>query len=124
MGIPVGQVQTLCIVFGSFLAGMAGSYLSLYFPGSWNENISSGQGLIAVALVIFARWNPMQCLYAALLFGGTQGLGPALQSVGVDSYYYVFNSMPYVLTLIVMVLTCSPTQASIGAPESLGKPNE
>lgn len=124
MGIPVRWVQALCIVFGSFLAGIAGSYLSLYFPGSWNENISSGQGLIAVALVIFARWNPMQCLYAALLFGGTQGLGPALQSVGVDSYYYVFNSVPYLLTLIVMVLTCSPTRASIGAPASLGKPSE
>lgn len=124
MGIPVRRVQACCIVFGSALAGIAGSYLSLYFPGSWNENISSGQGLIAVALVIFARWNPMQCLYAALLFGGTQGLGPALQSVGVDSYYYVFNSVPYLLTLIVMVLTCSPTQASVGAPESLGKANE
>jgi general nucleoside transport system permease protein len=124
MGIPVRQVQGLCIVFGSFLAGIAGSYLSLYFPGSWNENISSGQGLIAVALVIFARWNPMQCLYAALLFGGTQGLGPALQSVGVDSYYYVFNSVPYLLTLAVMVVTCSSTRASVGAPESLGKPNE
>ncbi|HEY9661626.1 MAG TPA: ABC transporter permease [Allocoleopsis sp.] len=124
MGIPVRWVQALCIVFGSFLAGIAGSYLSLYFPGSWNENISSGQGLIAVALVIFARWNPMQCLYAALLFGGTQGLGPALQSVGVDSYYYVFNSVPYLLTLTVMVLTCSPTRASIGAPESLGKTSE
>ncbi|HEY9620077.1 MAG TPA: ABC transporter permease [Crinalium sp.] len=124
MGIPVRRVQALCIVFGSFLAGIAGSYLSLYFPGSWNENISSGQGLIAVALVIFARWNPMQCLYAALLFGGTQGLGPALQSVGVDSYYYVFNSVPYLLTLAVMVLTCSPTRASSGAPESLGKLSE
>ncbi|MDX2212447.1 MAG: ABC transporter permease [Oculatellaceae cyanobacterium bins.114] len=124
MGIPVRWVQSLCIVFGSFLAGIAGSYLSLYFPGSWNENISSGQGLIAVALVIFARWNPMQCLYAALLFGGTQGLGPALQSVGVDSYYYVFNSVPYLLTLAVMVLTCSPTRASLGAPESLGKLSE
>lgn len=124
MGIPVRRVQTICIMVGSFLAGIAGSHLSLYFPGSWNENISSGQGLIAVALVIFARWQPMQCLYAALLFGGTQGLGPALQSVGVESYYYVFNSIPYVLTLAVMVLTCSPTRASVGAPESLGKPGE
>jgi general nucleoside transport system permease protein len=124
MGISVGTVQSLCIVAGSFLAGIAGSYLSLYFPGSWNENISSGQGLIAVALVIFARWNPMQCLYAALLFGGTQGLGPALQAVGVNSYYYVFNSVPYLLTLAVMVLTCSSTRASVGAPESLGKPND
>ncbi|WP_204150156.1 ABC transporter permease [Leptolyngbya sp. CCY15150] len=124
MGIPVKRVQALCIILGSLLAGMAGAHLSLYFPGSWNENISSGQGLIAVALVIFAHWKPMQCLYAALLFGGTQGLGPVLQSVGVESYYHVFNALPYVLTLAVMVLTCSPHHASEGAPASLGKPNQ
>ncbi|MCP2728886.1 hypothetical protein [Limnofasciculus baicalensis] len=47
--------------------------LSLYYPGVWNESISSGQGLMAVALVIFARWEPMQCLYASLLFGGAPG---------------------------------------------------
>jgi len=123
MGFSVARTQALCIMTGSGLAGIAGAYLSLYFPGSWNENISSGQGLLAVALVIFARWNPIQCLYAALLFGGTQGLGPALQSVGVNAYYYVFNAMPYLLTLAVMVVTCSPHRASIGAPASLGQPN-
>ena len=61
---------------GGFLAGIGGSFLSLYYPGSWNEGLSSGQGLMAVALVIFARWNPLRCLYAALLFGGAGALGP------------------------------------------------
>lgn len=124
MGISVPRVQTLCIICGSFLAGVGGAYLSLYFPGSWNENISSGQGLIAIALVIFARWNPIHCLFASFLFGGTQGLGPAMQSVGVESYYYLFNSVPYLLTLVVMILTCSSDRASVGAPESLGRPND
>jgi ABC-type uncharacterized transport system permease subunit len=123
MGISVAKVQTSCIICGSFLAGIGGAYLSLYFPGSWNENISSGQGLIAIALVIFARWNPIHCLFAAFLFGGTQGLGPAMQSVGVESYYYLFNSIPYLLTLAAMILTCSPNRASVGAPESLGRAN-
>ena len=54
-------------------------------PGSWNEGLSSGQGITAVALVIFARWNPMLCLWASLLFGGAAALGPALQSVGVTA---------------------------------------
>lgn len=120
MGISVFWVRTLAIVVGSFLAGIGGAYLSLYYPGSWNERISSGQGLMAVALVIFARWNPVQCLYAALLFGGAQAIGPALQAVGVDSYYYLFNAAPYILTLLVMVVTCSPTRASLGAPGALG----
>ena len=84
---------------GGFLAGIGGAFLSLYYPGSWNEGLSSGQGLIAVALVIFARWDPIRCLYASLLFGGAAALGPALQSVGFTSGYYLFNAAPYVLTL-------------------------
>ena len=47
---------------GGFLAGVGGSFLSLFYPGSWNEGLSSGQGLMAVALVIFARWDPVRCL--------------------------------------------------------------
>ncbi|RUS95015.1 ABC transporter permease [Chroococcidiopsis cubana SAG 39.79] len=121
MGISTSRVRWLCIVAGSFLAGIGGAYLSLYYPGSWTERISSGQGLMAVALVIFARWQPMQCLYAALLFGGAQAIGPALQSVGIDSYYYLFNASPYILTLLIMIITCSPKRTLTGAPGALGK---
>ena len=85
MGISTFKVRMVSIVAGSFLAGIGGACLSLYYPGVWTERISSGQGLMAVALVIFARWNPIQCLWASLLFGGAQALGPAFQSVGVDS---------------------------------------
>jgi simple sugar transport system permease protein len=120
MGISINKVRMLCIIAGSFLAGIGGAYLSLYYPGSWTERISSGQGLMAVALVIFARWNPVQCLYASLLFGGAQAIGPALQSVGVDSYYYLFNASPYILTLAIMIITCSPKRTLTGAPGSLG----
>jgi ABC-type uncharacterized transport system permease subunit len=70
---------------GGFLAGIGGAFLSLYYPGSWNEGLSSGQGLMAVALVIFARWDPIRCLWAALLFGAAGAIGPALQSVGITS---------------------------------------
>ena len=64
---------------GGVLAGIGGSFLSLYYPGNWNERISTGQGLMAVALVIFARWDPVQCLWASLLFGGVGSVGLALQ---------------------------------------------
>ena len=77
---------------GGFIAGMGGASLSLHYPGSWNEGLSSGQGLIAVALVIFARWHPVKCLWAALLFGGAGALGPALQSVGIGGYYHLANA--------------------------------
>ena len=102
-----------------FFAGVGGSFLSLYYPGSWSEGLSSGQGLMAVALVIFARWNPVHCLYAALLFGAAGSLGPALQSVGITQGYYLFNAAPYLLTLIIMIISSSPRHALLGAPGEL-----
>jgi simple sugar transport system permease protein len=123
MGVSIKKVRMLCIVAGSFLAGLGGASLSLYYPGVWNESISSGQGLMAVALVIFAHWNPLQCLYASLLFGGAQALGPALQSVGITQGYYLFNAAPYVLTLLIMIITCSPKRTMSGVPGALGTSN-
>jgi ABC-type uncharacterized transport system permease subunit len=119
IGYRVNYVRWLSTTVGGALAGVGGSFLSLYYPGSWNEGLSSGQGLMAVALVIFARWDPIRCLYAALLFGAAGALGPALQSVGITSGYYLFNAAPYVLTLALMIVTCSPTRSLVGAPGEL-----
>ncbi|NEV13533.1 MULTISPECIES: ABC transporter permease [Rhizobium] len=119
MGIDPDRVRLLATAVGGSLAAIGGAYLSLYYPGSWNERISSGQGLMAVALVIFARWNPIGCFVAALLFGGAGALGPALQSVGVTQGYYLFYAAPYVLTLVIMIITSSPTRALSGAPGAL-----
>jgi simple sugar transport system permease protein len=120
MGVSIFKVRMLSVMAGSFLAGIGGASLSLYYPGVWTERISSGQGLMAVALVIFARWNPIQCLWASLLFGGAQALGPALQSVGIEEGYYLFNAAPYALTLFIMIVTCSPKRTLTGAPGALG----
>lgn len=120
LGTSVTWVRTLATTVGGAIAGLGGASLSLYYPGSWNEGLSSGQGLIAVALVIFARWRPMACLWAALLFGGAGALGPALQSVGVTGYYYLFNAVPYVMTLVILVVTCAPQRVLRGAPSELG----
>ena len=119
MGISPDRVRLLATAAGGSLAAIGGAYLSLYYPGSWNEGISSGQGLMAVALVIFARWNPIGCFLAALLFGGAGALGPALQSVGVTQGYYLFYAAPYVLTLIILIVTSSPTRSLAGAPGAL-----
>jgi general nucleoside transport system permease protein len=119
MGYDVDRVRLLATAAGGAFAGIGGAYLSLYYPGSWTEGISSGQGLMAVALVIFARWNRLACFGAALLFGGAGALGPALQSVGVSEGYYLFYAAPYVLTLVIMVLTVSPQRTLTGAPGEL-----
>jgi len=122
MGYPVGRVRFLATMSGGFLAGVGGSFLSLYYPGSWNEGLSSGQGLMAVALVIFARWDPARCLWASLLFGGAGALGPALQSVGITTGYYLFGAAPYVLTLLIMLITSSATRTLAGQPAELSAP--
>jgi general nucleoside transport system permease protein len=119
MGYSVNAIRLRATMVGGFLSGIGGSFLSLVYPGNWNEGLSSGQGITAVALVIFARWNPMYCFWASLLFGGAAALGPALQSVGVSQGYYLFNAAPYILTLLIMIVTCSPKRTLIGAPAEL-----
>ena len=121
MGYSVPQIRVLATAMGGALAGIGGSYLSLYYPGSWNEQISSGQGLMAVALVIFARWSPVRCLWASLLFGGVGSLGVALQGQNMTSaaVAYLWNAAPYVFTLVIMMATSSRACALIGAPAEL-----
>ncbi|MEX2297726.1 MAG: ABC transporter permease [Dongiaceae bacterium] len=119
LGIPIERVRLVATMLGGALSGIGGAFLSLYYPGSWNEGLSSLQGLMAVVLVIFARWDPVRCLWAALLFGGAGALAPALQSVGVSSGYQLIAAAPYVLTLAIMIMTSSPRRGLVGAPGEL-----
>ncbi|QSI75036.1 ABC transporter permease [Niveibacterium microcysteis] len=118
-GAAVIPTRIAATVFGGALAGVGGAFLSLFYPGSWNEGLSNGQGIMAVALVIFARWQPRRCVLAALMFGAAGAIGPALQSVGISSGYYLFNAAPYALTLLLMALTCSRDTSLKGAPGEL-----
>lgn len=119
LGYPVLRTRIVATSIGGVFAGVGGAFLSLYYPGSWNEGLSSGQGIVAVALVIFARWEPLKCLWASLIFGGTGALGPALQALGMTSGYYLFNAAPYILTLIILITTCSPHRKLPHAPGEL-----
>jgi ABC-type uncharacterized transport system permease subunit len=119
LGYSVPGIRIAATAAGGAIAGLGGASLTLFYPGSWNEGISSGQGLIAVALVIFARWHPLRCVGAALLFGGAGAIGPALQSVGIGWGYHLFNTVPYALTLLILVFTCRPGQVVPGSPTEL-----
>jgi general nucleoside transport system permease protein len=119
MGVSVDGVRIAATTIGGCLAGIGGSFLSLSYPGSWNEGLSSGQGLMAVALVIFARWKPLNCVGAALLFGAAGALGPSLQSVGITRGYYLFNAAPYVLTLFIMIAASNAKDSARAAPGEL-----
>jgi ABC-type uncharacterized transport system permease subunit len=119
LGYSVSGIRIAATAAGGFIAGLGGASLTLFYPGSWNEGISSGQGLIAVALVIFARWSPLRCIGAAALFGGAGAIGPALQSIGVGWGYHLFNTVPYALTLVILVFTCKPGAVVPGSPGEL-----
>jgi simple sugar transport system permease protein len=118
-GYPVNLTRTLATTLGGVFAGVAGAFLSLSYPGTWAEGLSSGQGLMAVALVIFARWHPVHCVWVSLLFGGASALGPALQTVGVTGYYYLTGAAPYVLTLALLIASSSRRHRLAGAPGEL-----
>jgi ABC-type uncharacterized transport system permease subunit len=119
LGLNINRTRLLATMAGSALAGIGGAFLSLVYPGSWNESLSSGQGLMAVALVVFARWSPVGCLGAAMLFGAAGALGPSLQTVGVTSYYYLFYAAPFVLTLAILIATVRPGRTVRGMPGEL-----
>ncbi len=119
LGYSVNGIRIAATAAGGAIAGLGGASLTLFYPGSWSEGVSSGQGLIAVALVIFARWSPLRCVAASLLFGGAGAVGPALQSIGISAGYHLFSAVPYVLTLAVLVATCRPGSMAAGSPGEL-----
>jgi ABC-type uncharacterized transport system permease subunit len=119
LGLPIDRVRLLATAVGSAMAGVGGAFLSLCYPGSWNEGLSSGQGLMAVALVVFARWDPLLCIAAALLFGAAGALGPSLQTVGIRWGYYLFYAAPYVVTLAGLIATVHSGRALRGMPGAL-----
>ena len=69
--------------------------------------------------VIFARWSPLRCIVASLLFGGAGAIGPALQSIGISSGYNLFSAVPYVLTLVILIISCRPGKVAEGSPGEL-----
>lgn len=119
LAYPVATLRIAATAIGGAFAGVGGAYLSLVYPGSWSEGLSSGQGIMAVALVIFARWRPLGCLRAALLFGAAGALGPALQAIGFASGYHLFNAAPYALTLSLLIVSSRARQTLAGAPGEL-----
>jgi simple sugar transport system permease protein len=121
MGYSVKRIRIYTTALGGALAGVGGSYLTLYSLRNWNERVSTGQGLMAVALVIFARWKPINCLWASLVFGGAASLGSVLKSQGLSTpaMGYIWDAAPYILTLLIMIVTSSRSRAMAGAPGEL-----
>ena len=103
------------------MAGLGGCYLSLAYTPGWKENMTAGQGWIAIAMVLFASWSPLRASLGALLFGFLTALQFYFQVSGVEIIpIYVLKMLPYLLTIVVLVLVLRFGKGKGGAPAGLG----
>jgi ABC-type uncharacterized transport system permease subunit len=111
------------VVTGGALCGVAGAYLSVVYTPLWVEGMVAGRGWIAPALTTFATWRPARVLFGAYLFGGVTMLQFHLQSEGVQIASQWLTMLPYVATIVVLVLMSrKPEFIRANMPASLGKP--
>ena len=123
LGYNVIGVRYLSVLFGGAMSGIAGGYLSLVYTPQWVENMTSGRGWIALALVVFASWLPFRILVGAYLFGTISILSFVLQAQGLGIPSQFLSSLPYLGTILALVvisgnkaLTRRNTPASLGQP--------
>ncbi|MEM5385223.1 ABC transporter permease [Paraburkholderia phymatum] len=123
VGFPVIGVRYGATLFGGAMAGLAGGYYSIVNLHLWQEQLTSGRGWIALALVVFATWRPGRLLIGALLFGAVTGLQFYAQAIGVPVPTQFLAMLPYLATVVVLVLISrNPNTIRLNAPASLGKP--
>jgi general nucleoside transport system permease protein len=121
LGYPVLKMRMLAVLFGGGCAGLAGAFLSLSYTPFFVPGMTAGRGWIALALVVFASWRPGRLVVGAYLFGAVSILGLALQPLQLGVPQQLMNALPYLATVIVLVLI-SRTRGVAGsaAPASLG----
>lgn len=118
-GLNPRAVRYMAVLAGGFLSGLGGAQLSLAFTHSWVENMVQGRGVVAVALVIFASWKPARAMIGAYLFGAAQALQLTVQQQGLPISPYFLFMLPYLLTLIALLLVERRKRSM--TPEALGK---
>jgi simple sugar transport system permease protein len=123
LGYPVRRIRLFAVVVGGALCGVAGAYLSVVYTPLWVEGMVAGKGWIALALTTFATWRPTRVLLGAYLFGGVTMLQFTLQSQGVQVPSQMLSMLPYLATIVVLVLISrNATWIRVNMPASLGKP--
>jgi ABC-type uncharacterized transport system permease subunit len=113
------RLRYQALSLAGLLGGIAGAHLSVALTLTWAEEMTAGRGFIAIALVIFAKWNPLWLIPAALLFGSAEALQLQLQARGTEVSPFIMSMVPYLLTLAVLVLWGWSRQNA--APASLGR---
>ena len=123
LGYPVRRIRLAAVMAGGALCGVAGAYISVVYTPLWVEGMVAGKGWIALALTTFATWRPARILLGAYLFGGVTMLQFHLQGQGVDVPSQFLSMLPYLATIVVLVLISrNATWIRVNMPASLGKP--
>ena len=123
MGIDVAKYRYVHTLAGGALAGVGGACFSLALTPQWVDGLTAGAGWIAIALVIFAFWRADLCLVGAYVFGAFSALPLILQARGVTITPQLFQALPYVMTIVVLVLVSTGlARRRLGAPAALGVP--
>jgi len=123
LGYPVRRIRFAAVLVGGALCGISGAYVSTVYTPLWVEGMIAGKGWIALALTTFATWRPARVLLGAYLFGGVTMLQFHLQGEGVQIASQFLTMMPYVATIVVLVLISrNASFIRINMPASIGKP--
>ena len=123
LGYPVRRIRLAAVMAGGALCGLAGAYVSVVYAPLWVEGLIAGKGWIALALTTFATWRPARDLLGAYLFGGVTMLQFHLQGLGVDVPPQFLSMLPYLATIVVLVLISrNPLWIRVNMPTSIGKP--
>ena len=123
LGYNVIRVRYGCIAFGGACSGLAGAYLSLAYTPQWIENMSSGRGWIALALVVFSTWLPKRLMIGAYLFGTVWIMGLYVQALGVAIPAQLLSSLPYLVTIVALIIISgNKTLTKVNTPACIGQP--
>ncbi len=122
LGLAVGRIRLLAVLFGGACAGLSGAFLTLAYTPFWSPGLSAGRGWIALALVVFASWKPWRLLLGALLFGGATILQLQAQALGVRLPSQLLSSLPYVVTILALILLNLRRNRGSLTPAALGQP--
>lgn len=121
-GINVEFYKYAHILLGGALCGLGGAYLALVRVPIWQADVVNGRGWIAVALVIFASWNPVKAFLGAILFGGLSILGLRLQAMGFSVSQYLVDMIPYLATIVIVILSSHKKGREKQPPADLSNP--
>ncbi len=123
IGYSVISIRYLATLFGGAMAGVGGAFLSVFYTPLWVENMTSGRGWIALALVVFATWRPARVMIGAYLFGGVTVAQFFAQGEGAAIPSQFLSMLPYLATIVVLVvISRNLNTIRLNAPVSLGKP--